>query len=61
MTNPSNFNEELLKARERIKLRINEAMTMILKEEIEKAMGRVKILVHSDLKGEWDWYIESEK
>lgn len=59
MIDPSNLNEELERARTRIKSRLSMAMTQILEEEISKAMGRVKIMITSDLKGEWAWWIES--
>ena len=61
MIDPSNFDEEIKKSAEIIKTRINSAMQEVLREEIEKVMGRVKIFVSSDFKGQFSWFIESDK
>ena len=61
MIYPSNFDEEIVQIRESIRQRLNIAMQVVLKEEVEKLLGRVKIMVTSDLKGEWQWYIEPSK
>lgn len=60
MIDPSNFNEVLEAARKTIKNRIQLHMDVIMKEELEKAMGRVRILVNSDFNGTYNWYIQPE-
>lgn len=60
MIDPSNFNEVLEAARKTIKNRIQLHMDVIMKEELEKAMGRVRTLVNSDFNGTYNWYIQPE-
>lgn len=60
--NPSNWDEELRLLREHIKQKLEEDARIIVTEEIEKILGRVKILTQYDLSdsNQYEWFIQRD-
>lgn len=60
-SDPSDFDKELTLLRERISIRLNYAASDIIREEVGKILGRVKIISSISLNGKYEWFIETEK
>lgn len=53
--------EDLKQIQKRINMQIQSAISYILNKEVAAAMGRVRLIIQSDLNGQYSWYLEPEK
>lgn len=56
--NPSNFDEALIELRDSVRRQLRIEADRIVAQEIERVLGRVKIIRTDDLTGEYWWDIQ---
>ncbi len=62
MINPSNWDIEMDNLKKRINDRLNEEANKIIKEEISKILGRIKIITQRNFRdpSQYDWFLSND-